>query len=164
MMEEEYRIIEDYPNYSVSNFGNVMNNGTGRILKPQKYNGYYGVNLGSNKIVRLIHFLVCEAFIGKRDVGMQVDHIDLNKTNNHLSNLRWATRSQNQQHKNKSENCLSRFKGVTFDKCKNRWRSQCRIDGRPKFIGSFKTEIEAAEAYNDFIKENNLTFCIPNIL
>ena len=50
-MEEEFRIIKDYENYSVSNFGNVRNNTTGRILKPGiNGNGYYHVILCKDRI------------------------------------------------------------------------------------------------------------------
>jgi hypothetical protein len=40
---EEYRIIKGYENYSVSNFGNVKNNKTDKILKPKIDNGYKGL-------------------------------------------------------------------------------------------------------------------------
>ena len=43
---EEWKIIEDFPNYSISNKGNVMNNKTGNIISQQKqYNGYYIVSM-----------------------------------------------------------------------------------------------------------------------
>ncbi len=40
-MQEEYRIINEFPNYSVSNLGNVKNNITGKVLKPQLIRGGY---------------------------------------------------------------------------------------------------------------------------
>lgn len=42
---EEWRIINDYPNYSVSNFGNVMNNKTNKLLKLSDKGGYYNISL-----------------------------------------------------------------------------------------------------------------------
>ena len=54
-MEEEFRVIKDYENYSVSNFGNVKNNTTGKILKPSNSsNGYYKVNLFKDGKVKLV--------------------------------------------------------------------------------------------------------------
>lgn len=62
----------------------------------KKRNGYRTVNLKAiNKRDRLIHDLVCAAFIGVKPIGMQVDHIDRNKNNNHASNLRYVTLSEN---------------------------------------------------------------------
>ena len=162
---EEWKQIIDYPNYSVNNFGNVRNNKTGRILKPQSHNSgkYLGVDLGRGNR-KTIHSLVGKTFLEKPDENVEIDHIDLNGCNNHLENLRWVTRSQNQQHKNKNKNCLSKFKGVTFDKQKNKWKCHLRVNGKNKHIGHFNTEEECALAYNNYIKEQNMSFCIPNNL
>ena len=67
-MTEEYRIIEKYENYSVSNLGDVKNNKTGRILKPCTVAGDYyqvGLRCTSTGIRRnfLNHRLVATAFI-----------------------------------------------------------------------------------------------------
>ena len=42
-----------------------------------------------------VHVLVCEAWHGPRPEGMQVDHIDGIKSNNHPSNLEWVTQEEN---------------------------------------------------------------------
>lgn len=164
-MEEEWRIIKDYPNYSVSNFGNVRNNKTQRILKPQSHkNGeYLGVDLGRNR--NLVHRLVAFAFLEKQEEHTDVDHIDHNGTNNHISNLRWATRSQNQYHMRKKSNCTSKYIGVSFHKHSNKWRCCKRISGKTKHIGHYNTQEEAGLAYNQYIIDNNLgEFCELNIL
>ena len=65
-MEETFRIIKGFENYSVSNLGNVMNNKTGKILKPGlNDHGYYNVNLYKDIIPfsKRIHKLVGETFI-----------------------------------------------------------------------------------------------------
>ena len=49
-MEEEFRIIKDYDNYSVSNLGNIKNNKTGKIMKlSMDGKGYYKINLFNDK-------------------------------------------------------------------------------------------------------------------
>ena len=61
-MEEEYKISKDFENYSISNFGNVKNNKTGKILKPGINNrGYYHIDLYKNgkRFTKKIHKLVC---------------------------------------------------------------------------------------------------------
>lgn len=82
-----------------------------------------------------------------------LDHIDGNKLNNDISNLRAATLIQNgmNQKKHKSMNgkaTSSDYKGVTWDKQREKWRARISIEGKLKHLGRFTNEIEAAKAYN----------------
>ena len=85
--------------YAVTIEGNVFSYSYGkpRELKPKpKKNGYKVVTFYAEKkpIYRYVHRLVAEAFLG--DVaGMQIDHIDCNRTNNKLENLEIVTRREN---------------------------------------------------------------------
>jgi hypothetical protein len=75
-MEEEFRVIKDYENYSVSNFGNVINNKTGRILKPGiDGGGYYHVILHKDGIRKTckIHRLLANTFIPNTDNKKCID-------------------------------------------------------------------------------------------
>ena len=57
-MEEEFKKIEGYENYEISNLGNVRNIDTGRFLKPSKNNGgYYHLNLNKNGTIRKLTYL-----------------------------------------------------------------------------------------------------------
>ena len=47
--------------------------------------------VGFNKKLIMVHVLIAEAFLGKRDAGETVDHIDRNRANNDVKNLRWAS-------------------------------------------------------------------------
>jgi hypothetical protein len=99
---EEYRQIGGYAGYSVSNLGNVQNNRTGRILRGSlNSSGYLKLNLYVDgvKSTKLIHKLVASAFIGDSE-GEECDHIDRNKQNNHASNLRYCSSSENKRNKN----------------------------------------------------------------
>jgi hypothetical protein len=164
---EEWKQVIDYPNYSISNLGNVRNDKTGRILKSFLHNGYFSIDLMENCKTnqKTIHRLVAIQYIENPNNYLEVDHIDRNKLNNNLSNLRWCSRNQNQQNKKKTLNCSSIYRGVTFNKSRNRWCAGKRINGKTNNLGSYKTEIEAAQAYNQFIIDNNLgEFCELNVL
>lgn len=102
--DEEWRTIDEFPCFKVSNYGRVKRvltqtgNPTDKLLSIQyKYNnGYSCVNLNRKK--QYVHRLVARAFIENSDNKPQVNHKDGNKSNNHLSNLEWVTASENGQH------------------------------------------------------------------
>lgn len=84
----------------------------------------------------------------------ELDHIDGNRLNNDIENLRSVTHSQNQHNhsKHKSYNgkpTSSQYKGVYWEERRNKWRSRIVIDKREKHLGYFINEIDAAKCYND---------------
>ena len=93
LKEERWAIIAKANDYSVSESGIVRRNRDGFILKQytDRY-GYHYVSLNGKKCK--IHRLVAEAFIGPVE-GYEIDHIDTNRTNNHVFNLRIVTRKEN---------------------------------------------------------------------
>ena len=93
---EKWKVIEEFPNYSISSSGRVKNNITGRVLKFFITKGYKRVNLSGRKI--LIHLPVLEAFVSKRPEGKECNHKDGIKKNNYYRNLEWITRSENMIH------------------------------------------------------------------
>lgn len=99
----ELKLIEGYELYYVSRDGKVFSDKykERRELSQRKNSrGYMYVNLCKNGKYRSItvHRLVAIAFLGKRDEGFEVNHIDGNKENNCISNLEWVTKSQNMKH------------------------------------------------------------------
>lgn len=144
---EEYKLIVDFPNYEISNHGNVRNLITGRILITTVNNaGYLRLHL-SNKGLRktfFIHRLVAIAFIDNPLNKKQVDHIDNNKTNNSLTNLRWATQNENQYNRPIDIKNRSGVRGVHWSKRAKKWEAQIRIDGIKVYLGTF-TNIEDAK-------------------
>ena len=145
-MIETYKKIEGFENYSVSDHGNVRNDKTGRILKGRAGgSGYLSVDLKQNTLsnCKCVHRLVAQAFLQNPDNKPQVDHIDNNKVNNRLLNLRWATNSQNQQNKSIGRNNTSGTKGVYWNKSTNKWKAQIRINGKSINLGSFINKDDA---------------------
>ena len=93
---EEWRVINNFPDYEVSSLGRVksLKYGKERIMKPAiTKKGYYRLSI--QYVSCFIHSLVAEAFIPRVEGKDFVDHIDRCKTNNMVSNLRWVTGSEN---------------------------------------------------------------------
>ena len=161
-MEEEWRPIKNYEStYAVSNIGNVKNIKTGRILKQQHNNGcgYLQVMLSydGNKKLYSIHRLVAESFLDNINNHPQVDHINNIKTDNRVENLRWVSRSENNRNKPKSSNRSSKFLGVFFHQSRNKYVANLTINGKNKYLGCFKTEEEAHEAWKSKVIELGLS-------
>ena len=95
---EHWIIINDHPDYEVSNLGKVRNKRTGRLLEPQlnREYGYLRVCLNSQRYY--IHRLVAAAFFDCNLKGLDVNHIDGNKLNNAIWNLEICTRKENIRH------------------------------------------------------------------
>lgn len=148
---EEYKDIIDYEDaYQISNFGNVRNKKTGRILKPTegKTDKYYYISLckDSKQKNTKIHRLVAEYFVENPENKPYVDHIDNNKLNNLYTNLRWATHQENRRNIVMYKNNTTGVKGVIFDKHYKKWMARIRVSGKLIHIGSFNTIEEATEA------------------
>jgi hypothetical protein len=155
-MIEEWKVIEGFENYEVSNLGRVKSNyGIGRFLKGGIISsGYYIVILTSNKISKgfLIHKLVANAFLDKKcNKGkIVVDHINDIKTDNRLENLQVITQRENAC--KTQGKYSSKYKGVSFVASRNKWLSQIRINNIVYNLGRFNTELEASNSYQNKLK------------
>ena len=92
---EEYKLIKNFENYSVSNIGNVKTNDTNEIIKQYNYHGYKLVHLNGKSF--RVHRLVTEAFIPNPKNKPCVDHKNNIRDDNSIDNLRWATIKENSQ-------------------------------------------------------------------
>lgn len=80
--------------------------------------------------------------------SMDTDHINRNRLDNRKSNLRSVTRSVNMHNKGKvNNNSKSNLQGAFLRADRNKWRSYINIGGKPTYLGSFNTELEAHKAY-----------------
>jgi hypothetical protein len=138
-MEEVYKAIDGYNIYEVSNMGNVRNKKTGLILKQKLRKGYYSIGLsknGKNKNFN-IHRLIASYFIPNPNNKRCVDHIDRDKLNNKIENLRWVSISENGMNRTISTNNKSSYSGVCFHKKIKKWQVKITINGKGKYIGIY---------------------------
>ena len=147
--------IKEFPRYYVSDTGKIYALVAGVLidkkLQSEKDNDKVYINLYTNSKAhkRYVHRLVYETFIGKVPKGYVVDHIDRNPLNNNLSNLRKATYQQNRVNSSKSPGAYSEYKGVHYCCRRNRYYASIGYEYKMIRLGSFKTEVEAAKAYNN---------------
>ena len=147
--------------YQVSDLGNVKSlnyNGTKKeklLNLLGKKMTYYSVTLYKNNKThrRTIHSLVAEVFLKHVACGHKIviDHINNNPKDNRVGNLQVVTQRFNCK-KNQSI-YSSQYKGVNWDKASDKWVSRIEINRKAIFLGRFKTELEAHQAYQNKLKE-----------
>lgn len=108
-MIEIWKIIENWEDYEISNYGRVRRKKTainnkrwkvGRVLRPQSNGNYLFICLHKNGIKKrfYIHRLVLMAFNREPLKDEEGNHKDGNKLNNYMGNLEWLTHSENEKH------------------------------------------------------------------
>jgi len=143
-MNEIFKNIKGFGDrYQISNYGRVKSkefyqkNHSKMQFKPEiilkdadNHNGYRFVGLHFNKHIKqlYVHRLVATYFINEIPQGMEINHIDGVKHNNHVSNLEIVTRSENSLHANRT----GLRKSPRGTKCKN--NKSGFVNVAPKFV------------------------------
>lgn len=169
MNSEIWKDIEEYPYYQASNMGRIRSLDRtitysdsrvrmykGQVLSPSHgANGYYSVSLKKSSISKTmyVHQVVASVFLGYNIKSREcvVDHIDNRKGNNKASNLRLISHRENVSKGMALMKKTSKYTGVRLNKGK--WESQIRNGNSRHYLGRFEKEEEAAEAYNNKLKE-----------
>ena len=153
--------IKDFPNYLIYDDGRVYSKkrkGTdgGFITWKTKKDGYKVVQLykDGKAYNKRISRLVAEHYIPNDKNYDFVDHIDRNKSNNNVSNLRWCNRSINNHNTEVSKNNKLNIKNICFYKAKNTYIFSIMIN-KKLHQKRFKTLQEALEYKNLFTQNNN---------
>jgi len=101
------RKVKNFPDYEISEDGIVFNTKTSRLISPQlRPNGYVAVWLRNEDGRRLcsLHKILIESFVENEDNLPCVDHIDRNKQNNKLENLRYSSYLDNSRNRPRTKN------------------------------------------------------------
>ena len=146
--------INNYPDYLIYPSGKVWSKAS-KIYLSDRYNGngYLIVYLSKDGIQKnhFIHRLLAIHFIENPDNKPCVDHWDGNKTNNKLNNLRWATKSENEQNTGVRKNNKLGIKNISYDKSGDRYKYEKMIEG-VTHRQYFKTLEEAIEYKTNYEK------------
>jgi hypothetical protein len=110
--------------YLISSFGNIKNKKSGKLLKlTPRSDGYINIGLILDDRSRkwfFIHRLVLISFLGYNDnCNMTADHINRQKSDNRLMNLRWATHSQQNLNKDHMINNGNTIRIIKYDSERN---------------------------------------------
>lgn len=148
--------INGFENYLIYDDGRVFSKKRNKYLKPSRTKtGYYIIGLyakGKKKFF-LVHRLVALHFIPNPYLKPQVDHIDGNKLNNHMINLRWVTNGENQFNLVNQKNNTSGHKGVCWNKKWHKWHVQIWKDNKRYYNGCYTTLEDAVKARDRLVKQ-----------
>lgn len=108
----------------------------------------------ANKTSMLYHRIVWELVFGPIPKGLQIDHINGNKIDNRIENLRLVTNRENCH--NYSWHRGGRLPGCYYRKDCDKWQARAKVNGRDMHIGLYVNEQEAHEAYKKYLLDNNL--------
>jgi len=114
----------------------------GDVAGYKTLNGYILVKVGNRGY--LAHQIAWFLCTGVWPIS-QLDHVNRDKADNRIANLRLASQSQNVSNTAKLNGCISRHKGVTFRG--GSFTARIKKNGISHHLGSFKTEEEASVAY-----------------
>jgi len=108
--------------------------------------GYKTTKIGGKN--HLVHRLIYAMFYS--DVPKCLDHIDGNRSNNKIENLRKATFSENMFNAKSYKTNKTGVKGVNFNKECQKFSARCAIKGKSHWLGLYKTLEEAEKVVKDF--------------
>lgn len=94
--------------------------------------------------------------------GQEIDHLNRNGLDNRRENLRICTRAENVRNVRKRKDSPNEYKGTHFVEWKQQWLARIQIKGRRIAQGYFKTELEAAKAYDKLAKKHHGVFASLN--
>ncbi len=123
-----------------------------------KHTGYVLVRV--NKKLMRAHRVVWMMIYN--EVPSEIDHIDGNRSNNRIENLRILSRSENNQNRGVQKNNISGFTGVSFDSSRSKWVAKIQLNGKTTHLGRFGSLDDAKQAYAD--AKQKMHMAQPNVV
>ena len=143
----------DDDRYEVSDDGLIRNTETGRVLKQRDSNGYRTcyITRDGRTSCYMVHRVVAKAFVPMIEGKNVVDHINRDKTNNSVQNLRWTDTSQNNRNRSRFHSKTDGLHNITQNG--NKFIVSF-MQNRETTRKSFETQEEAIAWRDDFIQSN----------
>lgn len=135
------------PRESTTREGKIFNTRfAGAVAGTINGHGYVQINISGrlHKAHRLAWLFV------HGDCPALIDHINRDRTDNRICNLRQATKAQNAANSGATSRSKTGVKGVSWSDKENKWIAYIRVDGRSKRIGAFTEISAAASAYRNY--------------
>lgn len=131
---------------------NIPNNSVGTVN--QKF-GYLYIRLeGKKHLAHRLAWLYVHGALPK----LNIDHINGDKLDNRLCNLRESTQSQNMFNKHKRRTNKTGYRGVRYNDKAGTWSASCTVNKKIHWLGVFNCPIKAHAAYTEFAKANHGEF------
>lgn len=150
MRKELHQIPGLEGRYSATRDGDIFSHLSDQFLKPYlDSRGYHTCSISGDKYWTKVsyHSLIARTFLGNCPDGFEIDHINRNRSDNRVENLRYVSRSTNTQ--NREAAGQWKLKGVIFRKHRattKPWTASFRFQGKRFYLPYYKTKEEAAEA------------------
>lgn len=140
--------------YAISEDGRVFNLIRGIEMKQHDIDGYMCVKFRVNNEIKnyRVHRLVYAAFKGRIIEGLVIDHIDGNKKNNNITNLRQLSNRENCNLGIQEKRKYKLPRGVRRFKKDNMFGAEIGIEKERYYLGTFKTSEEASDAYQSALR------------
>ena len=125
--------------------GSSKSKPVGSVWLPAKgAKDYRAVMIGGKRFQ--LHRVIWEAFNGPIPEGAQIDHVNGDKLDNRLENLRLSCRRMNQRAYRNLQGGSSKYRGVCWFERDKKWHARFRHNGKDRYIGAFASEVQAALA------------------
>ena len=140
---EQFKELEEFPGYKIGNQGTIIGKRFNTPLKPTLgKRGYFTVNLYFQS--KTVHSLVAKAWILNSENKPCIDHIDRNKLNNCITNLKWVTYMENNNNISMLNTNTSGITGLNHNFINNCWEVKRTRFGK-KYYKNFKERKDAEE-------------------
>jgi hypothetical protein len=147
-----YTIVDPEDYYRLKKFNWYL------LIWNKKFYARCNIKIGSTETKTVsMHRMILNA-----PKGILVDHINGDSLDNRRANLRFATHQQNACNSRKKAGCTSKYRGVSWNKHKKKWRATLQYKGKSVFHKMFDSEIEAARTYDAAAKIHHGIFARLN--